>query len=453
MSEFDKLLEFYYNRPVEFAQDFLGFYADSAQREIMQSIRDNKRTAVKSGQGIGKTATISCVIIWYLVTRYNSKILCTAPNITQLYTVLWAEIAKWLEKSPLQQYVTHTKTRLYVNGHDKVWFAFPKTATSKEGIAGQHAEHLLVIADEASGIKDEILETLLGTITGQHNKLLFISNPTRTSGVYYNAFNVNRSDFNCITVNSEDSHFVDAENIKMLAKSYGRDSNVYKIRVLGEFPTQEDGVFIPLSLVERAVVDKVKLPKTADIIKIGIDVARFGEDESVIVANVDNAIVSMDVYHHQDTVEIAGRVHMLVKDFICKYPKASIYCIVDDIGVGGGVTDILGRELEPYDNVCGVIGYNVARGIKNKYYTNRTTLLWGTVRELLVNQELTLINDNELIGQLSSRQYEIVASGKFQIESKKHMKQKRKLKSPDRADALMLACVPLRSNTDTEERD
>ena len=128
----------------------------------------------------------------------------------------------------------------------KNWFAFPKTATTKEGIAGQHADHLLVIADEASGIKDDILETLLGTITGEENKLLFISNPTRTSGVYYNAFHQNRAMFNCIHVNSENSIRVDRENIDMLAKSYGKDSNVYRVRVLGEFPSQEDDVFIPM---------------------------------------------------------------------------------------------------------------------------------------------------------------------------------------------------------------
>lgn len=453
--DFQLMIEYYYDKPVEFAEDFLFFIADDKQKEIMESIRDNKRTAVRSGQGIGKTATISCIIIWYLCTRYNSKIICTAPNITQLYTVMWAEIAKWLQDSPISNFITHTKTRLYMNGYEKNWFAFPKTATTKEGIAGQHADHLLVIADEASGIKDDILETLLGTITGEENKLLFISNPTRTSGVYYNAFHQNRAMFNCIHVNSENSIRVDRENIYMLAKSYGKDSNVYRVRVLGEFPSQEDDVFIPIEWVERAIAKEVEPIKYEDVqvIKIGVDVARFGDDESAIVPNINNKLDSIFTYKHNKTTTLCGKVIHLVQDYYRDYMNAKIYIIVDEIGVGGGVIDRLGELLETEykalsDRVI-VIACNVSRPSKSKKYADMTTFIWGTVRTLLENEEVSIPNDNELIGQLSCRKYEVLSNGKLQVESKKKMKA-RGLKSPDRADALVLACIPI--NVELEDR-
>lgn len=453
--DYEEIMAYYYDRPVEFAEDFLNFIADDKQKEIMESIRDNKRTVVRSGQGIGKTATISCIIIWYLCMRYNAKIICTAPNITQLYTVMWAEIAKWLQDSPMNKFMTHTKTRLYMNGYEKSWFAFPKTATTKEGIAGQHADHLLVIADEASGIKDDILETLLGTITGEVNKLLFISNPTRTSGVYYNAFHQNRAMFNCIHVNSEKSIRVDRENIEMLAKSYGTDSNVYKVRVLGEFPTQEDDVFIPMEWVERATVKEIDIveKEQVEIIKIGVDVARFGDDESAIIPNINNSIDTIFTYKHNKTTTLTGKIINLVKDYYKSYLKAKIFIIVDEIGVGGGVIDLLGELLETeYKYLADrveVIACNVSRPSRSKKYADMTTFLWGTVRTLLENEEIKVPNDNDLIGQISSRKYEVLSNGKLQVESKKKMKA-RGLKSPDRADALVLACIPIR--LDLEDR-
>ena len=453
--DFDKIIEFYYDKPVEFAEDFLKFKADDKQSEIMTSIRDRKRTAVRSGQGIGKTATVACIIIWYLCTRYNAKVIATAPNITQLYTVLWAELAKWLQDSVISQFVTHTKTRLYMNGYEKNWFAFPKTATTKEGIAGQHADHLLVIADESSGIKDEILETLLGTITGKYNKILFISNPTRTSGVYYNAFHQNRNMFNCIHVNSENSIRVDRENIKMLAESYGKDSNVYRVRVLGEFPKSEDDVFIPIEWVERATIKETPEFQKQDIeiIKIGVDVARFGDDESAIVPNINNSIESIFVYKHNKTTTLTGKIINLTKEYYNIYSKAQIFIIVDEIGVGGGVVDRLIELLETeyigLSDRVKVIPCNVSHSSRSKKYADMTTFIWGTVRNLLEQQELRIPNDNNLIGQLSSRKYEVLSNGKLQIESKKKMKA-RGLKSPDRGDALTLACIPI--NLESEDR-
>lgn len=452
--DFEKMVDFYYDKPVEFAEDFLNFKADKKQQEIMESIRDNKRTAVRSGQGIGKTATISCVIIWYLCTRYNSKIIATAPNITQLYTVLWAEIAKWIQDSILSQFITHTKTRLYMNSYEKSWFAFPKTATTKEGIAGQHADHLLVIADEASGIKDDILETLLGTITGEYNKLLFISNPTRVSGVYYNAFHQNRASFNCIHVNAENSVRVDRENISMIANSYGKDSNVYRIRVTGDFPLQEDDVFIPINLIEHSIVCEAE-DKPVGMIDIGCDVARFGSDKSIIGYKVNEKAAFFKKINGQDTMRTAADIVLLGQNLIKEHNYTDKIPIkIDDGGVGGGVVDRLRQIKSSNPDLywwMEIVPVKFGVRIKNKYYCDSTTYMMNVVKTLLMNTdeegkpksvELILPNDTDLVAQLSCRKYVITDDTRIRIESKKDMKA-RGLPSPDEADCILLLCLPV----------
>lgn len=446
--DFDTMIAYYYDKPVEFAEDFLNFQADAKQREIMESVRDNKRTAVRSGQGIGKTATVACIIIWYLCTRYNAKILATAPNITQLYTVLWAELAKWLQTCPLAPYLMQTKTRLYMTGYEKTWFAFPKTATTAEGIAGQHADHLLIIADEASGIKDDILETLLGTITGAENKLLFISNPTRRSGVFFDAFHQNAALYHTIHVNAERSLRVDRENIAMLAKSYGRDSNVYRIRVLGEFPTAEDDVFINVELVEAAIALEKDPPKAPEYIKIGVDVARFGDDDTVLAVNTDNAIKRIISKHGIDTAMTCGNVLLIANQERGKYQEPpKVIAIIDDTGIGGGVTDQLRHKKQELGlDWLYIIPLNMAKSVKATYYADFTAYLWATVRDMLQDGVLELPNNNEMVGQLTARKYAINSSGKIKLESKDDMK-KRGVKSPDIADAITLSCYPV----DTEK--
>lgn len=439
----DELVQYYYDRPAEFAEDFLGFTADDRQLEIMKSVQDNKRTAVRSGQGIGKTATVACIVIWFLTTRYQAKIIITAPNITQLYTVLWAEIAKWLHGSFLERFLTQTKTRLYMNRYEKTWFAFPKTATTAEGIAGQHADHLLVIADEASGIRNDILETLLATITGTDNRLLFISNPTRTSGVYYDAFHRNAAMYSRIHVNAEACQRVDKENLEMLAKSYGKDSSVYLVRAQGEFPRQEDDVFFGLDLVEAAILTDLPADRELAAIRIGVDVARFGADDTVIAANTGGAI-RLTKRHGNDTTQTTGDVLAVAEREreTVGFP-INVVVIVDDTGVGGGVTDQLRHQKQEMGlDWLYVIPVNAAQAVNSPHYHDATTFMWAAVRDLLSADELRFPDDADLVGQFSSRKYKIQPNGKIRLESKDDMK-KRGIHSPDIADAIALSCWPI----------
>ena len=428
----------------------------------MLSVRDNKRTAVRSGQGVGKTATVACIIIWYMMFRENAKIIATAPTKQQLNIVLWPEIAKWLCGTYAENFLTLTKTMLYMDGYELEWFATAKTATKKENMAGLHADNMLIIVDETSGVTDEILETLLGTITGKDNKILFISNPTRNSGIFYDAFHKDRDQFNCIHIDAEQCERTDKENIEMLKRKYGADSNVVKVRVKGEFPDQEDDVFIQLYLAMRGVNTEYDEKQEVESIDIACDVARHGDDETVIGVKINTKVLPMVIRHGQDTMKTAGDIMRIANQLHDKYPKIIIPVKIDDTGVGGGVTDRL-KEIKRLEGLewLRVIPVTFGVPIKHKYYYDFTTLMAGIVRELLEEFdeqgkpkecELVLPDDNELIAQLTTRKYTVHDSrGKIKLESKKEMK-KRGLKSPDRADCLFLLCLPVKEPKEKRAR-
>jgi hypothetical protein len=460
---YGELIDLYYDDPVGFAEDVLTFYPDDKQEEIMLSVRDNKRTSVRSGQGVGKTATVACIIIWYMLFRENAKIIATAPTRQQLNIVLWPEIAKWLSGTYADTFLTLTKTMLYMVGYELEWFATARTATKKENMAGLHADNMLIIVDEASGVSDEILETLLGTITGVDNRILFISNPTRNSGIFYESHHKDRDQFCCIHIDAETCERTDKENIEMLKRKYGADSNVVKVRVKGDFPDQEDDVFFPLYLVMRGINTDYDDGQSVETIDIACDVAREGGDETVVGTKINNKVLPFLVRNGQDTMATVGDIMHAANKLHDRFPNIIIVVKIDDTGVGGGVTDRL-NEIKKLDNLEWLRIFPVKFGIpiKHKYYYDTTTLMAAIVKDLLSEFdekgnkkpcELVLPDDEELIAQLTVRKYGIYESkGKIKLESKKEMK-KRDIKSPDRADCLFLLCLPVTVKESTAKRE
>ena len=116
MEELMSALEVYYDDPVAFLEDLLNMKCDDWQDEVAADVAAYPKVAVKSGQGVGKTALEAGLIIWFLICRPYSKIIATAPTMQQLYNVLWAEIKKWLDSSMIQELLVWTKTKVYVDG-------------------------------------------------------------------------------------------------------------------------------------------------------------------------------------------------------------------------------------------------------------------------------------------------------------------------------------------------
>ncbi len=443
-----KLINRYRDNPVLFVREVLNAEPESEQVLMLDSVRNNRMTAVKSGHGIGKTTTLAWIVLWFMFTRPYPKIPCTAPTMHQLRDILWAEISKWLYRSPiLNELFDWTVERVTLKTQSENWFAVARTATKPDAMQGFHADSLLFIIDEASGVNDQIFEPILGALTGGETRLIMVGNPTKTVGFFYNAFTRNRLMFNCITLNAENSARVSRDYIDAIVSLYGKDSDPYRVRVLGEFPKSQPNAFISLDLIESAIAN-FKSTKGNSVLKsihLGVDVARFGDDESVIYETFeyDDHYVSRinRVFYKNDTVELAGYVKQVVRGLNAVYSRLSVNVNVDETGVGAGVVDILDCNHGALDYVVIPQTFGGTGGTLNEEpiaYSNNTGLLWGNVKRLLKSGKLYLEDDSELVAQLSDRKYKVNEDGCIQIERKQDMK-KRGVHSPDRADALALS--------------
>lgn len=450
-------IRYYASHPVEFVEDIIGAIPDSEQRKLLKSIAENRMTTVRSGHGIGKSTVEAWAIIWFMLTRPFPKIPCTAPTQHQLYDILWAEVSKWIRNSKvLQKELIWTKEKLYMRGYPEEWFAVARTASKPDALQGFHAENVLYIIDEASGVDDSIFEPVLGALSTPGSRLLMCGNPTQLSGFFYDSHNKNRASYKAFHIDGRNSSRVSKEFVQTIINMYGEDSDVFRVRVAGEFPLQEDDIFIPLPLLEASVMTEPKNNKNPSFIHIGCDVARFGDDKTVIGYNVDGKITFYKKRRGQDLMKTADDIVMLGEELSRIYKfNGTIPVKIDDGGVGGGVVDRL-RQIKRNSPArftwMDIHPVKFGQRIKHKYCYDSTTYMMMIVKKLLQpfdengNKkpvELVLPDDNDLIAQLSGRKYFLTDDSKIRIESKEAMK-KRGHPSPDEADCVLLLCLPVK---------
>lgn len=453
---------YYADHPVEFVEDIIGATPDEEQAKILRSVAANPMTTVRSGHGVGKSTVEAWVVIWFMVTRPFPKIPCTAPTQHQLFDILWAEVSKWLRNNKaLANELIWTKEKVYMRGYPEEWFAVARTASKPDALQGFHAEDVLYIIDEASGVDDDIFEPVLGALSTPGAKLLMCGNPTQLSGFFYDSHNKNRASYATFHIDGRNSSRVSQDFVQTIINMYGEDSDVFRVRVAGDFPLQEDDIFIPLSLVEKSIVTEFSPRKTPNLIHIGCDVARYGDDKTVIGYKIDEKVTLYKKRQGQDTMKTADDIVMLGEMLVQRYKltpekDTPIPVKVDDGGVGGGVVDRLRQIkrnnperfwwLEVYPVIFG-------QRIKHKYYHDSTTYMMAIVKKLLQPfdedtgerkpVELILPDDDDLVAQLSGRKYALTEASKIKIESKKEVK-KRGQPSPDEADCVLLLCLPVK---------
>ncbi len=449
----DESIPMWQKDPVQFFEEVLEFVPDEWQAKAARDLAAHPKVSIKSGQGVGKTGLEAAVFLWFLVCFPYPRIVATAPTKQQLHDVLWSEISKWMGRSPLlSQLLKWTKTYVYMIGEEKRWFGVARTATKPENMQGFHEDNMLFIVDEASGVADPIMEAVLGTLSGDNNKLLLCGNPTKTSGTFYDSHNADRAMYKCHTVSSENSTRTNKENIQSLIRKYGYESNVVRVRIRGLFPKQEDDVFISLEAIEARSSKLYELPDECGMpyIILGVDVARFGNDETVIFRNERGNLRLRKARRGQDLMRTAGEVVIEYKNILKEFPdyRGKVYINIDDTGLGGGVTDRL-KEVKKEQGLhrMMVIPINMAEKIETDtkagkeaadFYDNLTTHMWASFRDLLDSGDISLHDDDETFGQLSVRKYTVASNGKLRLESKEDMK-KRGLDSPDRGDAVTLS--------------
>lgn len=448
---------YYADHPVEFVEDVILAKPDPDQQRILRSLAANPMTTVRSGHGVGKSAVEAWAIIWFICTRPFPKIPCTAPTQHQLHDILWAEVSKWRRNNKaLENELIWTKEKLYMKGYPEEWFAVARTASTPDALQGFHAEQLLFIIDEASGVDDEIFEPVLGALSTPGARLLMCGNPTKLTGFFYDSHNKNRVSYSTFHIDGRKSDRVPKEYVDRIKRMYGEDSDVFRVRVSGDFPQQEDDIFIPISLVEKSIQTDFIPRDTPHSVHIGCDVARFGDDKTVIGYKVDEQVTFHKKRQGQDTMKTAAEIILLGEQLVNRYKlNDPIPVKVDDGGVGGGVVDRLRqvKQNDP-DRFWWLEVYPVKFGerIRHKYYHDTTTYMMSVVKNLLQpfdedgNRkpvELILPDDDDLVAQLSGRKYSLTEASKIKIESKDAVK-KRGLPSPDEADCVLLLCLPVK---------
>ena len=293
-SDVRKRLKIWYDSPYRFVTQALGVEPEEWQKKAMLAIKNNDRVAVKSGHGVGKSALESWIILWWLLTRYPAKVACTAPTGHQLSDVLWGEIAKWYRKLPvgLKSLLAVKNDRVELVSAPSESFAVARTARKEtpEAFQGFHSENMLFMVDEASGIEPIIFEVGEGAMSTKGAKTFLAGNPTRTSGYFFDAFNKMRSYWTTMQVSCADSKQVSSKYIEQMEEKYGIDSNIYRVRVLGEFPKDDDDSIMPLSLLEGSVERAIEIPDDEPVVW-GLDIARFGSDSTALCIRKGRRIV------------------------------------------------------------------------------------------------------------------------------------------------------------------
>ena len=273
---------YYADNPVDFVEDIIRAKPDPNQRDILNSIAKYPMTSVRSGHGIGKSAVESWAVIWFLATRPFPKIPCTAPTQHQLWDILWAEIAKWLRSNPvLSNDLIWTREKVYMRGYPEEWFAVARTASKPDALQGFHADHVLYIIDEASGVRDDIFEPVLGALSTEGARLVMCGNPTKITGFFYDSHHKNRAQYSTLHIDGRNSSRVDEEFIRTIIEMFGEDSDVFRVRVAGDFPKALPDSFIAMEWAERASEGEPPAIERVLRVDIGIDVARYGDDSVV----------------------------------------------------------------------------------------------------------------------------------------------------------------------------
>jgi len=299
-------------------------------------------------------------------------------------------------------------------------------------MAGFHGDHMMILADEAPGVPDPSMEVIRAACTGFENIILGMGNPTLISGWFADAFKPG-SKWKNLHFDSEDSPIVDKGWVEEMAEKWGRDSDVFRVRVKGEFPKGNPKSFIQLADVSAAMLREGHPPGAGEEFCLGVDPARYGDDLTVLGTCTQNFLFPLVTMAKSSAVDVAQKVLEIVRIYRKKLKyEGTVKVKIDSGGFGAGVVDILRDwDIEKLD----IIEINFG-GESNKDYANTVSIMWGEFRDLLPT--LTLPEDDHLLAELSTRRWKIQGKGKVIIEPKSDFKKEYK-QSPDRADAVILA--------------
>ena len=388
-----------------------------------------------SGHGIGKSTTSAWIALWIMSTRPRAKGTVTANTAYQLSTKTWAALQYWHKLSITRHWFEISTEKMWARDQKESWFVSAASHEEKnsEAFAGQHASDStsFYIFDESSGISDKIFDVAEGGLTDGEPMMFLFGNPTQNSGKFYRVnFGSERNFWNHRSIDSRTSRFTNKALIAEWAERYGEDSDWFRYRVKGEAPRVGFSAFIPPDAVEAC--RKYKAEAFATLPKImACDVARFGDDRSIVGVRQGRQYRILGKYRGLDLVQVADK---LIGHLEAEEPDA---LVVDGDGLGAGVVDILkhrnyGRHLHEFHGGSNASDYAM--------YFNQRTEVWGWMRDWL-KAGAEIPDDPELAVDLCSPGYDTARGKRFhgsiQLENKDDLKSRGEA-SPDDGDTLAM---------------
>lgn len=468
-------------RPAWFISTMLGANLWETQRDIAISVMQHRYTSVSACHAPGKTFLAAHIVLWFLYNHMPSKVITTAPTARQVYSLLWSEIraAHSNSKKPLG-YEDPLKTRLEIEAN---WYAegFATDKFNLERVSGYHSPHILVVVDEASGVEDNILDALESLMSSGDAHMLLIGNPTRADGGFrqsfksplYNNFKISAFDTPNFTEFgiTRDDMITDNWKNKFTSKDtlsrpylispqwvaerftvWGSNSLLVRTKIDADFPSKDmSNKVCSEEYLDDCRALYYKQDEEYGQIEIGVDVARYGDDETVIAFRAGRQALYEIVLSGRDTMEITGEIltemRYLGFDRIARVK-------IDVVGIGSAPVDRLlelQREgvIPEYIQIIGVhAGVSVPKSKlvpdkwkkeKDRFILQRD-FLWWQFRTLLIKQEISTKNISfEALHEIAAPTYKVTSKGQIQVESKDDLKKSDRLgKSPDRADAWIL---------------
>lgn len=473
----------YKDDPVFWAEDKLGLVLWSKQKEILTSIAKNKRTAVKSCHSIGKTFISAVAAAWWVSTRENCIMQATAPTYQQIHALLFEEIRKLHMQHNLRGRVTlgdKWMAPLYNNGRTTDTLIGEGRKPADENIHGFHGTHrpdgVFVIADEGCGIPQTIFTGAEAITTASFDRILTVGNPDDPNTEFGRIFREGEGHWNLITVSAFDTpNFTNEgaelrekyknnpaklaqveallqgmpqhETVQQQGEMWGEDSPRYLSKVLAQFPmTSVDSLFSAYE-IETGRSNVIEPSATAFRV-LGVDVARYGEDATVVCSNAEGHVEILMTMQSKDTMEVAAQVHKLALEHKIDQVR------VDGVGVGGGVVDRLVALAKSVDSPYVVVEMTAGSTPPDRTLHRNARAYWyDSVKHQLRNGLIDLplgvkgSDAEKLTQELGSIRY-AYPNGVMQIESKEDIR-RRGDKSPDYVDALVMACAPISYMTDS----
>lgn len=413
-------------------------------RDGLLTINQAIRLATASGHGVGKSALVAWILLWAISTFEDTRGVVTANTETQLKTKTWAELGKWHRLFLARDLFKLTATALFSAERERTWridmVAWSERNT--EAFAGLHnqGKRVILVMDEASAIPDKIWETSEGALTDANTQILWVvfGNPTRSTGRFRECFagGQHSRQWKQNIVDSRTVSFTNKRQIADWIEAYGDDSDFVRIRILGKFPHHGELEFFSAEDIDAAMSREISV-SLYDPLALGVDVARFGSNSSVIFPRKgrDARSIERQVFKGLSTVSLAGKVaetaQFLRADGI----------FIDGGGVGGGVVDQCRHlQLHCHDIQFGgkadLPGY--ATGNAGERYANKRAEMYGALRAWLRGGAIPHdLAEGGLRQQLLSITYTFNARDEIILTSKEVMMRDGK-PSPDDVDALVL---------------